>query len=180
MEKVQEKTKKFQITKMKFQYFSLLTRLYFRYPLKMNEKLISLFLNINLVVIYLWKIIGFEMTWNWIFDWMSNQLPTLVPVKESHVTFMTLLSYDCIWKYEKMWFGNDIKHVKAQTVISNTIDHHHRSRKMLDFDFYLYLWETCYLTIFADLQIILSPSPFLVAKNVCVLRMSQILMLLAA
>ena len=36
---------------------------------------------------------------------------------------------------KKMFFGNDIKHVKAQTVISNTIDHH-RSRKMLDFDFY--------------------------------------------
>ena len=38
---------------------------------------------------------------------------------------------------KKMFFGNDIKHVKAQTVISNTIDHHHRSRKMLDFDFYI-------------------------------------------
>ena len=151
----------------------------FHYSLNKNEKSISLFICINLVVIYLWKIIGFEMTWNWIFDWMSNQLPTLVPVKESHVKFMTLLSYDCIWKYEKNVFWQWYKTRKS----TNCNIKYDRSSSSVKEDarfWFLYLWESCYLTIFADLQIILSPSPFLVAKNVCVLRMSQILMLLAA
>ena len=151
----------------------------FHYSLNTNEKSISLFICINLVVIYLWKIIGFEMTWNWIFDWMSNQLPTLVPVNESHVKFMTLLSYDCIWKYEKNVFWQWYKTRKS----TNCNIKYDRSSSSVKEDarfWFLYLWESCYLTIFADLQIILSPSPFLVAKNVCVLRMSQILMLLAA